>query len=244
MITAFNNAFNYHNNTLIQPHKLSYAYELVINKLAIQRIQSLTHQQSSSMFLSVPKKPSIGQSLFDQSLDSLPIGLTGIPFSLILHLVALSSNVLHLEPLPIQQKPFIELLGPHFLLIFLIFKDGLPFESLDFLFACQSQNLFKQQRSILVDESKQLVSSLIFSLLLSDIDASSITEWQNGLTLIMSWRCGIIFHQRETLLPHLDQLASDLFEITTQTNYLLESSQTGKVVEMSLVVDEKVTHLV
>lgn len=53
-----------------------------------------------------------------------------------------------------------------------------------------------------------------------------------------------ILLQSETLLSHLDKFALDLFKVTGETYDFLEACQAGDIVEVGLVINEEVAHLI
>jgi hypothetical protein len=69
--------------------------------------------------------------------------------------------------------------------VLLVLNDRYAFRNLNFFASCETKNLLQQYGSVLVNESKQLISTLILGVFFSNIDAYAIAEWQYSLARVV-----------------------------------------------------------
>jgi len=157
------------------------------------------------MLLAILEKTSISNTLFDQGLHTFTTCLTGRHLSLKLYFFVLLGYILHFESLFICQKSPEKLNCSNLMLIFLILNHRSSFMELRFILPRQSLNFLQQQRSILINKSKQLILLIIFWIFLffQNVYTYPIAKWKYGFTLIASWPIHSVFLKREVFLSHL-----------------------------------------
>jgi len=196
------------------------------------------------MLLTIFEEPSIGDALFDQSLYTFAVGLFGRSIALELDFLIVLPHQVHLEPVLVLEKALHELKSPFLVLVLFILDYWFALGELRFLFASQSQDLVVEERGVFIDETKQLVASLVLDFPLFDVDTGAVAEGEDGLALVIPGSSRVVLVEGEAFLPHLDKFALDLFEVRAEAYDFLETRQTGHIEKVGLVVDEEVAHLI